>query len=175
MIFCTFDHWSEILSLSAGRPTSQGACPARFTQLSYTAASWATLHLEFASLHPFELHCTLLSSAAPFELHCTLNDLHRRIALYNLLIVGIPDCPATGESLPEWTKMTIQVLEIYAPRSEPKFSSASLIWRITLAVASMPMPSCDIIIFKVFQLHRWGLMLFYKVILKLCFHLTQDF
>jgi hypothetical protein len=28
MIFCTFDHWSEILSLSAGRPISQGACPA---------------------------------------------------------------------------------------------------------------------------------------------------
>ncbi len=28
MIFCTFDHWSEILSLSAGRPISQDACPA---------------------------------------------------------------------------------------------------------------------------------------------------
>jgi hypothetical protein len=27
-IFCTFDHWSEILSLSAGRPISQGVCPA---------------------------------------------------------------------------------------------------------------------------------------------------
>ncbi len=27
-IFCTFDHWSEILSLSAGRPISQDACPA---------------------------------------------------------------------------------------------------------------------------------------------------
>ncbi len=26
-IFCTFDHWSEILSLSAGRPISQDACP----------------------------------------------------------------------------------------------------------------------------------------------------
>ncbi len=28
MIFCTFDHRSEILSLSAGRPISQDACPA---------------------------------------------------------------------------------------------------------------------------------------------------
>jgi hypothetical protein len=27
-IFWTFDHWSEILSLSAGRPISQDACPA---------------------------------------------------------------------------------------------------------------------------------------------------
>jgi hypothetical protein len=27
-IFRTFDHWSEILSLSAGRPLSQGVCPA---------------------------------------------------------------------------------------------------------------------------------------------------
>jgi hypothetical protein len=27
-IFRTFDHWSEILSLSAGRPISQGVCPA---------------------------------------------------------------------------------------------------------------------------------------------------
>ncbi len=27
VIFCTFDHWSEILSLSAGRPISQGVCP----------------------------------------------------------------------------------------------------------------------------------------------------
>jgi hypothetical protein len=26
-IFCTFDHWSEILSMSAGRPISQGVCP----------------------------------------------------------------------------------------------------------------------------------------------------
>ena len=26
-IFRTFDHWSEILSLSAGRPISQGVCP----------------------------------------------------------------------------------------------------------------------------------------------------
>jgi hypothetical protein len=26
-IFQTFDHWSEILSLSAGRPLSQGVCP----------------------------------------------------------------------------------------------------------------------------------------------------
>ena len=26
-IFRTFDHWSEILSLSAGRPLSQGVCP----------------------------------------------------------------------------------------------------------------------------------------------------
>ncbi len=28
LIFCTFDHWSEILSLTAGRPISQDACPA---------------------------------------------------------------------------------------------------------------------------------------------------
>ena len=27
VIYCTFDHWSEILSLSAGRPISQGVCP----------------------------------------------------------------------------------------------------------------------------------------------------
>ena len=27
-IFRTFDHWSEILLLSAGRPISQGVCPA---------------------------------------------------------------------------------------------------------------------------------------------------
>jgi hypothetical protein len=26
-IFRNFDHWSEILSMSAGRPLSQGVCP----------------------------------------------------------------------------------------------------------------------------------------------------
>ena len=26
-IFRTFDHWSEILSMSAGRPLGQGVCP----------------------------------------------------------------------------------------------------------------------------------------------------
>jgi hypothetical protein len=47
-IFWTFDHWSEILSLSAGRPISQGVCPA----LLYSTAVTLLISL-FQFLHRF--------------------------------------------------------------------------------------------------------------------------
>ncbi len=46
VIFCTFDHWSEILSLSAGRPISQGVCPPLVGGLG-----WAVLS-KYTSYHP---------------------------------------------------------------------------------------------------------------------------
>ncbi len=44
VIFCTFDHWSEILSLSAGRPKSQDACPAMVGR-SQVMRQWQSLVL----------------------------------------------------------------------------------------------------------------------------------
>ena len=44
VIFRTLDHWSEILSLSAGRPLSQGVCPSLvegFTYVNTVTCAWS--------------------------------------------------------------------------------------------------------------------------------------
>ncbi len=43
-IFRTFDHWSEILSMSAGRPISQGVCPPLLAGTTTLCWSWLNPH-----------------------------------------------------------------------------------------------------------------------------------